>query len=67
MANTDIEDFDDKYQDLKILNKNDMVKITEKILTYIIHANRHIGHFEIIPKLNSEWNVDKITYTMESK
>lgn len=38
-----------------------MVKITEKILTYIRFANRHIDHFEIIPKLNSEWKVDKIT------
>jgi hypothetical protein len=38
-----------------------MVKITEKILTYIIHANRHIDLFEMIPKLNSEWKVDKIT------
>lgn len=38
-----------------------MVKITENILAYIIHANRHIDRFEMIPKLNSEWKVDKIT------
>jgi hypothetical protein len=44
-----------------VKDSKNKIKISEKILSYIKAKNKHITHFETIPKLNSKWCVDKIT------
>ena len=36
------------------------IRITERILSYIEKHNKHVTHFEIIPKINSIWSVKRI-------
>ena len=36
------------------------VKITQDVLSYIEDNNKHVKFFEVIPQLNSIWNVDRI-------
>lgn len=37
------------------------VKITQNIISYIEDVNKHVKRFEVIPQIDSIWNIDEIT------